>query len=155
MFTESYGSWLCFALHRCEEGKGCCALRILVVELDFRNEVSFLETVIRKEVMSLSFTPNSIASSITLSTTGLLSSAILENCKYSFAGVKNTVYTAMESLSLQTIRRFADCTKRWMIAYIEGLTEGWHAYAEKQYKSHDGSMAGESDSNYLISNWHR
>lgn len=30
----------------CEVGKGCCALRILEAEEDFRNEISLLETVI-------------------------------------------------------------------------------------------------------------
>ena len=59
-----------------------------------------------------------------------------ENCKYSFAELEGVVDAAMESVSLQTIWGFAERSKVWMAAYIEGLTEEQRAYAEKQYKSH-------------------
>jgi hypothetical protein len=58
------------------------------------------------------------------------------NCKYSFPELEKTVMDAMDSVSLTTIRRFAMRSKRWMMAYINGLTEEQRAYAEKQYKSH-------------------
>jgi hypothetical protein len=43
---------------------------------------------------------------------------------------------AMESVTLKTIRHFAERSKRWMMAYINGLSAEQRAYAEKQYKSH-------------------
>ena len=59
-----------------------------------------------------------------------------ENCKYSFTQLENTIYEAMESVSLQIIRRFAQRSKLWTMAYIEGLNKEQAAYAGKQYKSH-------------------
>jgi hypothetical protein len=45
-------------------------------------------------------------------------------------------FAAFDSVRLRTIRRFADRSKRWMMAYINGLTAEQREYAEKQYKSH-------------------
>jgi hypothetical protein len=42
----------------------------------------------------------------------------------------------MDSIELQTIRRFAMRSKRWAIEYMDGLSEEQRAFAEKQYKSH-------------------
>ena len=42
------------------------------------------------------------------------------------------VFVALDSVSLKTIRRFAMRSKRWMMAYINGLTEEQRKYAEKQ-----------------------
>ena len=59
-----------------------------------------------------------------------------EHCPYSFAELEGTVLEAMDSVSLKTIRRFAERSKRWTMAYINGLTEEQRIYAEKAYKSH-------------------
>ena len=39
-------------------------------------------------------------------------------------------------VDIKTIRRFADRSKRWLMAYINGLSAEQRAYAEKEYKSH-------------------
>ena len=57
---------------RCEVGKGCCALRILKAEDDFRNDV------IRAAGHDVILYPSFIANSITLSIIGLPSNSILE-----------------------------------------------------------------------------
>ena len=44
-----------------------------------------------------------------------------------------TVLEAMESVDLM-IRRFAMRSKRWMFAYMEGLTVEQRAYAEKSHR---------------------
>ena len=43
---------------------------------------------------------------------------------------------AFYSVGLQTIRRFANRSKRWMMAYANRLIVEQREYAEKQYKSH-------------------
>ena len=58
------------------------------------------------------------------------------NCQYSFSELERTVLAAMDSVELKTIRRFADRSKRWVMAYVNGLTKEQREYAEKQYKSH-------------------
>jgi len=40
------------------------------------------------------------------------------------------------SQHLKTIRRFADRSKRWLMAYINWLSKDQREFAEKQYKSH-------------------
>jgi len=55
---------------------------------------------------------------------------------YSFTELERTLYVAFDSVGLRTIRRFADRSKRWMMAYINGLTAEQREYAEKLYKSH-------------------
>jgi hypothetical protein len=59
-----------------------------------------------------------------------------DNCKYMFSELENTVREAMDSVELSTIRRFAMRSKRWMLAYINGLTEEQRTFAEKEYRSH-------------------
>ena len=67
---------------------------------------------------------------------GALKKYTREHCQYSFAELEGTVLEAMDSVSLRTIRRFAERSKRWTMAYINGLTEEQRIYAEKVYKSH-------------------
>jgi len=59
-----------------------------------------------------------------------------EKCKYSFIELQKTIYKAMQLVDLKTIRRFAMQSKRWMVAYMNGLTEEQRNYAKKQYKLH-------------------
>jgi len=58
------------------------------------------------------------------------------NCQYSFLELEKLLFVALDSVELKTIRRFAARSKRWMMAYINGLTVGQREYAEKQCKPH-------------------
>jgi hypothetical protein len=42
----------------------------------------------------------------------------------------------MDHISLHTIRRFANRSKRWLWSYIDGPNEEERKHAEKVYKSH-------------------
>jgi transposase len=44
------------------------------------------------------------------------------NCQYSFPELEKILFVALDSVELKTIRRFAARSKRWMMAYINGLT---------------------------------
>ena len=57
IFFETMEQYEARIADRCEVGKGCCALRILEAEDDFRNEVSLLETVIRAAGHDVIFYP--------------------------------------------------------------------------------------------------
>ena len=61
-----------------------------------------------------------------------------ENCKYSFAELETTIFDATESVVLRTIRQFVDRSKKWMVSYINGLTEEQRNYTERRYISHTG-----------------
>jgi hypothetical protein len=118
-------------------GKGCCALRILEAEDDFRNEVSLLETVIRAAGHEVIFYPKFHCELNYIEYYwAALKRYTRENCRYSFLELEATVLEGMNFVGLKTIRRFAMRSKRWMMAYMNGLSEEQRAYAEKQYKSH-------------------
>ena len=122
---------------RCEVGKGCCALRILEAEEDFRNEISLLETIIQAAGHEVIFYPKFHCELNYIEYYwAALKRYTRDNCLYSFAELEPTVLRAMDSIDLKTIRRFAMRSKRWMIAYMDGLSEEQRAFAEKQYKSH-------------------
>ena len=122
---------------RCEVGKGYCALRILEAEEDFRNEISLLETIIQAAGHEVIFYPKFHCELNYIEYYwAALKRYTRDNCQYSFAELEPTVLRAMDSIEVKTIRRFAMRSKRWMIAYMDGLSEAQRAFAEKQYKSH-------------------
>ena len=60
-----------------------------------------------------------------------------ENCSYSFAGLELTVVKGLDSVSLKTIRRFANKSMRWILSYAEkDLTPEQRKYTQKVYTSH-------------------
>ena len=62
-----------------------------------------------------------------------------ENCKYSFPELESTVREGMDNVGLMSIRRFAMRSKRWILAYMNGLTEEQRRYTEHVYRSHQRS----------------
>ena len=137
LFEESIEDFEARTADRCEAGKNCCALRILEAEPDFANEKSLLETVILESGHMVIFYPKFHCELNYIEYYwAALKKYTRDNCKYSFLELEKTVYEAMDSVSLKTIRRFAERSKRWMMAYINGLTQEQREFAEKQYKSH-------------------
>jgi hypothetical protein len=58
------------------------------------------------------------------------------NCKYTFTKLEKTMIEAIDSIELKTIQRFAMCSKRWMMAYMNSLTEEQRVFVEKKYQSY-------------------
>ena len=128
---------------RCKVGKGCCALRILEAEEDFQNEISLLETVIQAAGHEVIFYPKFHCELNYIEYYwAALKRYTRDNCKYSFAELEPTVLRGMDSIEVKTIRRFAMRSKRWIMAYTNGLSEEQRAFAEKQYKSHRRETRG-------------
>lgn len=122
---------------KCEEGKTCCALRILEAQPDFKNEISLLESVITAAGHEVIFYPKFHCE---LNYIEYYWAAVKrytrDHCQYTFSELPTTVAAGLESVSIQTIRRFAMRSKRWLMAYINGLTKEQREYAEKKYQSH-------------------
>jgi hypothetical protein len=136
-FQETMEQYQLRVADRCEIGHDCCALRILESQDDFRHEVSLLETVIKQAGHEVIFYPKFYCELNYIEYYwAALKRYTRENCQYSFSELEKTVLEAMKSVSLKTIRRFAMRSKRWMLAYINGLTEEQRAFAEKAYRSH-------------------
>ena len=58
------------------------------------------------------------------------------NCDYSFKALEKIVPEALNSVSLEQIRRYARRSWRFMDAYRKGLTGIAALYTVKQYRSH-------------------
>jgi hypothetical protein len=50
--------------------------------------------------------------------------------------LEKTVIEAIDSIELKTIWRFAMCSKRLIMAYMNSLTEEQRVFVEKKYQSH-------------------
>ncbi|KAF8530871.1 hypothetical protein BDD12DRAFT_718165, partial [Trichophaea hybrida] len=61
---------------------------------------------------------------------------IQENCNYTFAELESTVLAGLDSVSLHTIQRFANQSRRWIDSYINGLNEKQKEFVERQESSH-------------------
>jgi hypothetical protein len=59
-----------------------------------------------------------------------------ENCNYSFAELERTIRRGLDSVSLVTIRRFANRSRRWIDSYISGLDECQQGFIESAEASH-------------------
>ncbi len=137
VFQETMEQYQNRVADRCQQGLDCCALRILEAQDDFKNEVSMLETVITQAGHEVIFYPKFHCELNYIEYYwASLKRYTRDNCKYMFSELENTVREAMDSVELSTIRRFAMRSKRWMLAYINGLTEEQRTFAEKEYRSH-------------------
>lgn len=137
LFEEEIGKYEARTADRCKIGKDCCHLWMLEVQPDFLQEKSMLETVIKAAGHEVIFYPKFHCKTNYIEYYwGAVKRYTQTNCWYSFPELEKTLYTAFDSVGLQTIRRFANQSKRWIMAYINGVTVEQHEYAEKQYKSH-------------------
>ena len=60
-----------------------------------------------------------------------------EHCDYSFKGLEATIDPALDSISIDLIRKFFRKVREYLAAYREGITIGPQMQAAlKQYKSH-------------------
>src|SRR5436305_6621218 len=102
----------------------------LRTSLKFLNETSLLKTVVKDAGHEVLFYPkfhcelNYIEFFL-----GAVKRYTLVDCTYSFPDLKETLPVALNSVSLQIIRWFANRGKRWMSAYISGLTPAQKEFA--------------------------
>jgi hypothetical protein len=137
VFEETMEQYQARVADRCEAGKDCCALRILEAQDDFRGEVSLLETTILQAGHEVIFYPKFHCELNYIEFYwAALKRYTRDNCKYSFPELESTVREGMDNVGLKSIRRFAMRSKRWMLAYMNGLTEEQRRYTGHVYRSH-------------------
>ena len=125
----------------CEKGGNCCAFRVMEDEDDFVNERSLLEIEITARGHECIFYPKFHCELNYIEFFwGAVKRYTRENCNYSFVDLKDTVKAGLDSVSLTTIRRFANRSRRWIDAYIDGLNDRQQAFVEGQEGSHRRGM---------------
>ena len=127
----------CGAKAQCSQENNCCALRIIEQQVDFLTEESLLEKVIKDAGHEVIFYPKFHCElNFIESYWAAVKRFTRENCTYSFSDLESTVETALDSVPLITIRRFANKSMRWIISYDTGLSPEELALTQKQYTSH-------------------
>jgi hypothetical protein len=115
----------------------CCAVRILELQPDFVNQKSLIEETVESYGHKVIFYPKFHCELNFIELFwGAAKKYTRENCDYTFKSLEKTVPLALNSVSLEKIRKFARRSWRFMDAYRNGLTGVEALYAVKRYKSH-------------------
>src|SRR6266498_5944037 len=114
-----------------------CARRIMSLQPDFLTQKSELETVIEEAGHKCIFYPKFHCELNFIEMYwGAAKRYTREYCDYTWNGLQKTVPEALDSISLITIRRFAQKSWRYMDIYRKGITGKFAIFAGKKYKSH-------------------
>lgn len=124
-------------LDQCVCGRDCCAFRIMEAQPDFASEKSLLQFTVEKLGHECIFYPKFHCELNYIEYYwGAVKHYTRAHCDYRFASLEKTILAGLDSVSLETIRRFAMRSKRWLMAYSDGLTPGQKEFAERVYSSH-------------------
>ena len=137
---EQYTSRI-LAHKACRKGGKCCVFRIMEDEEDIANERSLLEIEITARGHECIFCPKFHCELNYIEFFwGAVKRYTRENCNYSFVDLEDTIKAGLNSISLTAIRRFANRSRRWIDAYIDGLNDWQQAFVEGQEGSHRRGM---------------
>lgn len=131
-------------VRKCEDCKrhsstreDCCAVQILSLQPDFASQRPLIQEIIEDHGHKVIFFPKFHCELNFIEYFwGAAKKYARKNCDYSFKGLEKTVPEALESISLEQIRKYARRSWRFIDAYRKGLTGPHALYAVKKYKSH-------------------
>lgn len=151
---EERGLWNDALRKTCVKGNGCksdcnplrndcCADRVLRLQPDFLAQKGLLAEIAAEEQQLLIFYPKFHPEFNFIEMFwGACKAYTRRNCNYSFPALQRTVPQSFKSVSLETIRRFARKTFRFMDAYRKGLVGKDADRAVKQFRSHRRILEG-------------
>lgn len=115
----------------------CCASRILELQPDFKAQRSLLVEIGEQEGQHVIFYPKFHCELNFIEMYwGASKRYTRKNCNYSFAALQKIVPKALDSVDIETVRRYAWMAFRYMDAYRQGLQGLAADQAVKQFKSH-------------------
>jgi hypothetical protein len=115
----------------------CCAVRILELQPDFINQKPLIQEIIEARGHKVIFYPKFHCELNFIEMFwGAAKKYARENCDYTFKSLEKTIPLALNSVSLESIRKYAQRAWRFMDAYRKGLTGVEALYTVKKYKSH-------------------
>ena len=144
LVLEERGLWVPGLVKICKKCKeknygqaDCCASRILSSEPDFMEQKSLLEEIVEQAGHKIIFYPKYHCElNFIESFWGSAKQYARQNCNYSWTGLNQIVPDALDSVSVNKIRKFARRSYRYMSAYRLGLPCKAAIYAVKKYCSH-------------------
>jgi hypothetical protein len=115
----------------------CCAIHILSLQPDFASKRPLIQEVIETHGHKVIFFPKFHCELNFIEYFwGAIKKYTRNNCDYTFKGLEKTVPEALDSVSLEQIRKYARHSWRFIDAYRKGLTGAHASYIVKKYKSH-------------------
>jgi hypothetical protein len=130
---------------RCEkkcEFNACCNKRILELQADFVGQKSLVQETIEAAGHLCLFLPKFHCELNPIEYFwGMVKKYLRDHCDYSFDGLKDNLPKALDSIPIQTIRRWEHRLFRWVDAYRAGLgsveaQSQVKKFSSKKYKSH-------------------
>jgi hypothetical protein len=119
------------------ENNDCCARHILEAQPDFLAQKPLIQEIIEQRGHKVIFYPKFHCELNFIERYwGEAKRYARNNCDYSWNGLKTVVPKALDSVSLEHIRKYARHSFHYMDAYRNGLTGEQAKFAIKQYKSH-------------------
>lgn len=128
---------------KCAAGSvNCCAKRLLDLQPDFKEQRSLVQEVI-EEAGHISIFPPKFHCELNFIEYfwGAIKRYLRENCDYTFTTLQENVPKALESVSVETIRKWEHRMWRWVDAYDGGMgarEAQLHVqkFSLRKYKSH-------------------
>lgn len=128
---------------KCAAGSvNCCAKRLLDLQPDFKEQQSLVQEVIEEAGHISIFLPKFHCELNFIEYFwGAIKRYLRENCDYTFTTLQENVPKALESVSVETIRKWEHRMWRWVDAYDGGMgarEAQLHVqkFSSRKYKSH-------------------
>ena len=128
---------------KCTVGStGCCAKRILELQPDFKEQRSLVQEVIEEAGHLSIFLPKFHCELNFIEYFwGAVKRYLRENCDYTFTTLQENLLKALESVSVETIRKWEHRMWRWVDAYAGGMgarDAQLHVreFSSRKYRSH-------------------
>ena len=128
---------------KCQVGSGkCCAKRLLEVQPDFQEQRSLVWEVIEAAGHLCIFLPKFHCELNFIEYFwGAMKKYLRDHCDYTFATLQENLPKALESVAVETIRKWEHRMWRWLEAYDDGLAareaqRHVQMFSSRKYKSH-------------------
>ena len=128
---------------KCSVGlANCCAKRLLEVQPDFQEQRSLVQEVIEAASHLCIFLPKFHCKiNFIKYFWGVVKKYLCDHCDYTFTTLQQNLPKALESVAVETIRKWEHWTWRWLEAYDDGLAAceaqlRVQQFSSRKYKSH-------------------
>ena len=144
---QERGLWINGLLMKCREkcsigSTTCCAKRILEIQPDFQEQDSLIQEVINAAGHLCIFLPKFHCELNFIEYFwGAIKKYLHDHCDYTFRTLQENLPKALESVAVETIRKWEHRMWRWLEAYDDGLAAceaqlHVQKFSSRRYKSH-------------------
>ena len=144
---QERGLWISSLKMKCRDkclvgSIGCCAKKLLEIQPDFREQHSLVQEVIESAGHLCIFLPKFHCELNFIEYFwGAIKKYLRDHCDYTFKTLQENLPKALESVAVETIRKWEHRMWRWLEAYDDGLAAREaqlhvQKFSSRKYKSH-------------------